>query len=208
MYMPRQFTEEDRSAAVAMARSAGVGHLTVAGPEGLESTPVPFVIADDGSSVRMHLARPNGVWRSAPCDALLVVPVIDAYISPGWYPSKQVDGKVVPTWNYEVVHLHGSLVAHDDAEWVGRQIRDLTAVNEAPLPTPWSVDDAPAEFIATMQRGIVGVELAVSRVEAKRKLSQNKSADDLAGAVDGLRAGGRRGAETVADAMERHRPEA
>ena len=202
MYMPRQFTEDDRSVAVALVRAAAFGHLTVAGPGGLESTPVPFLIGDDGSSVRMQLARPNSVWRLAPCDALLVVPVIDAYISPGWYPSKQSDGKVVPTWNYEVVHLHGDLVAHDDVEWVGRQIRELTDLNEAPLPTRWSLDDAPDEFIAAMQRGIVGVELRVSRIETKRKLSQNRDSADRAGVVAGLERRGGRSAP-IADAMSR-----
>ena len=186
MYLPRHFTEDDTESAVAMARTAGFGHLTVASSEGLLSTPVPFLINDDGTHVRAHLARPNQIGKLAPCDALLVVPVSDSYISPGWYPSKAEHGKVVPTWNYEVVHLHGRLVAHDDAEWTVSMVSDLTDLHEAELASPWSIDDAPDGYIDQLMRGIVGIELEVSRIDAKRKLSQNKSDADRAGAITGL----------------------
>ena len=188
-----------------MARSAGFGHLTVIGADGLASTPMPFLIDDDATLVRAHLARPNPVLAAAPADALLVVPVSDAYVSPGWYPSKAEHGKVVPTWNYEVVHLHGRLVAHN-AAWTLQLVRDLTDHHEAGMPTPWSVDDAPEEYTAGLLKAIVGISLEITRVEAKRKLSQNKSSGDLEGAITGLRSGDRRGAGEVADAMERHRP--
>ena len=131
----------------------------------------------------MHLARPNPVWKSAPCRALLIVPVTDAYVSPSWYPSKAEHGKVVPTWNYEIVHAHGALVAHDDPAWVRAQIDDLTALNEAPLAQPWATTDAPGDYIESLQLAIVGVELVVDRFEGKRKLSQNRSAGDRAGAA-------------------------
>ncbi len=186
MYLPRHFTEDDSDSAVAMVRSAAFGHLVVAGPAGLASTPMPFLISDDGGRVRAHLARPNQLWKQTPCDALLVVPLSDAYISPGWYPSKAEHGKVVPTWNYEVVHLHGRLVAHDDADWTLAMVSDLTDLHESALPTPWSVDDAPDTYIEQLLGGIVGIELEVSRIEAKRKLSQNKSDADRAGVMAGL----------------------
>ena len=183
MHLPRHFTEDSTEAAVAMARSAGFGHLVVTGTDGLVSTPVPFLISDDGTQMRAHLARPNSIWKLAPCDALLVVPVSDAYISPSWYPSKAEHGKVVPTWNYEVVHLHGRLIAHDAAEWTATMVGDLTDLNEAERPAPWSVDDAPADFTDGLMRGIVGIELEVVRIDAKRRLSQNKSEVDRAGAI-------------------------
>jgi transcriptional regulator len=201
MYLPRHFAEHSTGAAVELARSVGFGHLVVSGPDGLASTPMPFVISDDGLLLRGHLARPNDIWRLAPCEALFVVPVADAYISPSWYASKAQHGKVVPTWNYEVVHLHGRLVAHDDAGWTEAMVRDLTELNEAALPAPWSVDDAPADYLAQLMRGIVGVALEVTRVEAKRKLSQNKSADDVAGAIAGLARSPRPGADAVRHAM-------
>ena len=200
--MPRHFTEPSTGAAVGLARTAGFGHLTVSSPERLASTPIPFVISDDGSRVRAHLARPNAIWKLAPCDALLIVPVGDAYISPGWYPSKAEHGKVVPTWNYEVVHLHGRLIAHDDAGWTAAMVRELTELNEAALPAPWSVDDAPADFTDQLMRGIVGIELEVTGIEAKRKLSQNKSAADVRGAVAGLSAAPEHRSDAVRRAMQ------
>lgn len=202
MYVPRHFAEDRHDVVVDLVRAAGYGHLVVATDDGLESTPIPFVIDDELTSVRAHVARPNPIWKLAPCDALLVVAVSDAYVSPNWYPSKAEHGKVVPTWNYEVVHLHGRLTAHDDAEWVGRQIRDLTDTNEARLPAPWAVSDAPDDYIVATQRGIVGVEVAVVRVDAKRKLSQNRSDADASGTVAGLRTVGTGRAAAVADAME------
>jgi transcriptional regulator len=201
MHRPPVFAEDDLDVLVGLARSAGFGHLVVSIGDGPLSTPVPFVITDDGSAVRMHLARPNPVWKAAPCRALLIVPVTDAYVSPGWYPSKAEHGKVVPTWNYEVVHAHGSLIAHDDAVWVRGQIDDLTALNEAPLAEPWATTDAPADYIESMQRAIVGVELVVDRLEGKRKLSQNRSDYDRAGVVAGMSASGLRGADAVNAAM-------
>ena len=201
MYLPRYFTEDSTDAAVAMARTAGFGHLVIHGADALASTPMPFLISDDGVSVRGHLARPNAIWRAAPCEALLIVPVSDAYVSPSWYPSKPEHGKVVPTWNYEVVHLHGRLIAHDDAEWTGSLVRELTELNEFVLPRPWSVGDAPADYIDQLMRGIVGVEITVDRIEAKRKLSQNKSAADIAGVIRGLADADLPGAGNVQRAM-------
>ncbi|MCB0965398.1 MAG: FMN-binding negative transcriptional regulator [Ilumatobacter sp.] len=186
MYQPPAFREERSDVVVDLVRRAGYGHLVVADDGGFVSTPMPFV-ADDGlTTVRAHLARPNTAWRAAPCAALLIVPVTDAYVSPSWYPGKAEHGEVVPTWNYEVVHLHGRLIAHDDPDWVYRQINDLTDANESAMPAPWAVTDAPEEFIAKMQRGIVGVELLVERVEAKRKLSQNRGETDQASVCEGL----------------------
>jgi transcriptional regulator len=129
------------------------------------------------------------------------VPVSDTYISPSWYPSKAEHGKVVPTWNYEVVHIHGELVAHDDAGWVADQIATLTDTNEAGFERPWSVEDAPAEYVEQLRRGIVGVELIVDRLDGKRKLSQNRPEADVAGVVAALGASERRGAGDVAAAM-------
>ncbi len=119
MYLPPSFVEDDLAVLAEMIESVGFGHLVVAGPDGLASTPLPVLVSlGDTITLRGHLARPNAVWQSAPCDALLIVPVSDAYITPSWYPSKTEHGKVVPTWNYEVVHAHGRLIAHDDPVWV------------------------------------------------------------------------------------------
>jgi len=201
MYAHPAFAEVDTEVIVGLLRAAGFGHLVVASADGLDATPIPFVVSDDVGSVRMHVARPNSIWRHAPCDALLIVPVTDAYVSPSWYPSKAADGRVVPTWNYEVVHVTGRLHARDDGAWVLQQINDLTDTNEAALVHAWSVNDAPADYIAKLQRGIVGIELAVTGVTAKRKLSQNKPEADQAGVVVGLESAGLRGSDCVRRAM-------
>jgi transcriptional regulator len=187
MYVPAHFGEPDHDVVMGLVRGCGFGHLVCHDDDGLTSTPLPFVVDDGLTSVRAHLARPNPMWRRAPCDALLIVPVADAYVSPSWYPAKAVDGKVVPTWNYEVVHLRGRLEVRDDPAWIRQQIGDLTMLNESSMPKPWAVEDAPDDFIEAHARAIIGIELLVERVEAKRKLSQNRSDADRQGVIEGLK---------------------
>jgi transcriptional regulator len=141
------------------------------------------------------------LWRLAPCRALLIVPLADAYVSPSWYATKSETRKVVPTWNYEVVHAHGQLIAHDDVRWLNGFVRELTARHEHTRTEPWSVDDAPVSFVDAMLRGIVGVELAVDRLEGKRKLSQNRSEQDRLGVIAGLEGEPSTRATDVAAAM-------
>lgn len=200
MYRPPANAVADASEALAMVRAHGFGHLVVAGATGLDAVPVPVLVdggdgvggdrGDGGVRVRAHVARANPLWRAAPCPALLIVSPLDAYVSPSWYATKQGgDPRVVPTWNYELVHLHGTVEARDESPWKERVVRELTERQEAAKAEPWSVDDAPAEYIERMLRAIVGLELTVARVEGKRKLSQNRSAADIAGVVAGLAAG-------------------
>ncbi len=113
----------------------------------------------------------------------------DAYISPAWYATKREHGRVVPTWNYVTAHIHGRLTVHDDSSWVEANVRALSERHEAGRAEPWSVDDAPPPYIAGQLKAIVGVEIAIERIDAKFKLSQNRSADDVDGAVAGLREG-------------------
>lgn len=149
-----------------------------------------------------HLARNNGQWRDPVIgEALVIMRGPDGYVSPSWYASKAEHGRVVPTWNYITAHVYGRLVVHDDPAWVDGLVRRLTGQHEAGRAQPWSVDDAPAPFVAGQLRAIVGIELVISRVEAKFKLSQNRPAVDVEGVIDGLRAAG--DAE-LADAMRRH----
>ena len=201
VYRPAAFAEDDPARVVALARQAGFGHLVVIDDDRPVSTPMPFIVSDDGAVVRGHLARPNPVWRAAPCNALLIVPVTDAYISPSWYPSKAEHGKVVPTWNYTSVHLTGTAIVHDDAEWTRGVVTALTTHHESSRRDPWAVNDAPAPYIDAMLRAIVGIEVRVESVEAKAKLSQNRPAEDQAGVAAGLDATRGRGAANIADAM-------
>ncbi len=205
MYRPAAFAEDDVDVILVIFDRASLAHLVVHGSDGFESSPLPILadVRDGTVHLRGHLARPHPLWRMAPCAALVIVPLNDAYISPSWYPSKAVNGKVVPTWNYEVVHAHGTLVAHDDVEWLERLVRDLTERHERVNAEPWAVDDAPADYVAAMLRGIVGVEVAVERLEGKRKLSQNRSIEDQRGAVAGLEAAAAPRSADLAEAMRR-----
>jgi transcriptional regulator len=150
-----------------------------------------------------HLARQNPQWRSVSPDtvALAIVHGPQAYVSPSWYPSTARHGKVVPTWNYVSVHFTGRLTVHQDAEWVREVVGRLTARHEAGRPSPWHVGDAPRDFIDGQLRAIVGVELTIATVEAKEKLSQNRDAEDQAGALAGLRHEPGSGPAAIADLM-------
>ena len=147
----------------------------------------------EGDRLVGHLARANAHWRRIVdgSPALAIVTGPDTYVSPSWYASKAEHGKVVPTWNYSVVHLRGRVAVHDDASWVRELVTRLTDRHEQPRPEPWSVTDAPADYVDKNLRPIVGVELLVSSVEAKAKLSQNRSDEDRAGVAAGLAADGR-----------------
>lgn len=197
MYNPPSFAVEDPETIRTLVHARGFGHLVTVTVPGdgaddgaLAAVPVPFLVEDDLSVVRLHLARANPFWRQVDGrPVLLIVPGTDGYVSPRWYPSKAVDGKVVPTWNYEVVHLHGTARAVHDAGWLRSIVAALSDRFEAEEGAPpWHLDDAPAEYVQTMLRGIVGVEIAVERVEAKRKLSQNRAVADVDGVVAALTA--------------------
>ena len=138
--------------------------------------------------IECHLARPNPQWKTyAPdSDALVIFQGPEAYIRPGWYPSKAEHGKVVPTWNYAAVHAYGRLEAVEDKEWLLAHVAELSDQQEAPYAAPWSAADAPANFLATLVHGIVGLRLTIRRLEGKLKMSQNRTAADREGVVRGL----------------------
>jgi transcriptional regulator len=171
--------------------------------DGLTATTLPMLHDPDAGTLVGHLARSNPQWRDTVGDVLVIVRGPDAYVSPAWYASKAEHGRVVPTWNYVLAHVHGELVVHDDAEWLAAHVRRLTDAHEAPREVPWSVSDAPERFVAGQLRAIVGVELLISRIEAKAKLSQNRPAADIDGVVDGTRAAGD---EAMSRAVEGARP--
>ena len=163
-------------------RNLGASNLVTATAEGLLATMLPLVY-DEGESrpglgswgaLLGHVARNNRQWQVlAIGEAMVIATGPDAYISPAWYATKREHGRVVPTWNYVTAHVHGSLVIHDDAAWVEANVRRLTAQHERTLAEPWSVDDAPRPYVEGQLKAIVGIELVISRVEGKWKLSQN-----------------------------------
>jgi transcriptional regulator len=198
MYVPRQFEVADFAEIRAMVAGVGVAQLITVGPSGYPlSTLLPILWRDN--RVVAHFARANPHWQSiaAGSPALLVVTGPDAYVSPSWYASKAEHGRVVPTWNYSTVHLAGRATVHDSPDWVRSVVTDLTAAHEAGRQSPWAVTDAPPKYVDGQLKAIIGVEIVIESVEAKAKLSQNRSEADRAGVIAGL------GDHPLADAMRR-----
>jgi transcriptional regulator len=187
-----------------LLRHHGAADLVTATPAGLIATMLPFVYdpgAGDHGALLGHLARNNDQWRADVVgEALVIVRGPDAYVSPSWYASKAEHGRVVPTWNYLTAHVYGRLVVHDDPAWVETLVRRLTAKHEAPMPRPWTVDEPPPAFLAGQLRAIVGLELLITRIAAKAKMSQNRPEADVDGVIAGLEA---RGEAATADAVRR-----
>ena len=196
MYQPAhgKFAVADPAALLAELTRHVPATLVTVGANGLRASILPMLYdPDDGDhgTLRGHLARPNPQWRDAGGDleALAILDGPDAYVSPALYEEKRLTGKVVPTWNYVTVLAHGTLVARPEPEWLLAHVRRLVERHEAGRDEPWSIDDAPAGYVETMVRAIVGLELRITRLEAKRKLSQNRSAADIAGVIAGLSGG-------------------
>jgi transcriptional regulator len=190
MYRPKPFEQHDSGALAALMREHPLATIVRVTADGLAADPVPLLYdADAGphGTLRGHVARANPLWRDADGQPVLTIfSGPQAYITPSWYPSKAATAKVVPTWNYAVVHARGRLRAIDDATWLRAFVARLTASQEAARAAPWAVDDAPADFIEQMLRVIVGFEIAVTRLDAKWKVSQNRSEADRLGVVAGL----------------------
>jgi transcriptional regulator len=190
MYNPPYFAVEDRVEICAMIRACRLANLVTAGAAGLVATPLPMIL-DEAETERGvlygHIAKANPQWREQPLqDALVIFSGPDAYISPTWYVSKARDGKVVPTWNYVAVHAYGPVEFFHEPERLLQVVTQLTELYEAGREKRWSVSDAPEEFVQAQLRGIVGVRIPITRLEAKRKMSQNRGAEDRAGVVRAL----------------------
>ena len=208
MYIPAHFAA-DGAAVRELLASHGAADLITLTSDGLLATMLPFAYdpaAGEHGTLYGHVARNNDQWRKpALGESLAIVRGPDAYVSPSWYAAKAEHGRVVPTWNYVTAHVYGRLVVHDDPVWVEDVVRRLTAKHEAARLAapgqrmPWSVDDAPRAFIEGQLRAIVGLELQITRIEAKAKLSQNRPVADVAGVVAGLSA---RGYDRSAAAVE------
>jgi len=189
MYTPNAFRmETDHALALVEARPFAT--LVSLGRGGLLSTPLPFLLDRQGEQIRLigHIARANPHWRDfdPAVPSLAIFQGGDAYVTPSWYAAKRETGKVVPTWNYSAVHIHGTLRLVEEPAALLAIVSRLTDRHEAGRATPWVVNDAPADYIAAMLKAIVGLELLVERVEGKAKLSQNRPAEDQAAVRAGL----------------------
>ena len=209
MYVPEYFKPDEASIRELLLKH-GAAEIVTNTPSGLRATMLPMIYVEpeqdtDGGPLgllRGHFARKNDHWQQPVIgEAMAIIRGPDAYVTPTWYATKREHGRVVPTWNYITAHVYGELLIHDDPAWVERNVRALSAKHESERDPQWGVDDAPPAYIERQLRAIVGVEVRISRIEAKFKLSQNRSDEDVDGVVAGFEAEGRADiAEAVHDA--------
>jgi transcriptional regulator len=190
MYQPDHYRVDNLSLMHALMRARPFVALVSESAEGLYATHLPTVLKDDGpyGVVEFHFARANPHWKylAERNEALMIFQGAEGYITPNWYPSKAEHAKVVPTWNYAVVHAYGRPAVMQDTDWLRRHVAELTAQQERSEVKPWALTDAPETFIEVMLRGIIGFRLAITRLEGKWKMSQNREMKDRDGVVRGL----------------------
>jgi transcriptional regulator len=202
MYVPPAFRDDDRESLRATIRAARLANFVTATADGLLATPLPLYLDESEGEhgvIYGHLARANPQCRVPPLgDGLAIFMGPDAYVTPAWYAAKQETGKVVPTWNYVAVHACGPVEFFDDAGRLLEAVSRLTELHEHGRAAPWAVSDAPADFVRAQLRGIVGLRMPITRLEGKRKMSQNRNAADRAGVAAGLAASERASEREVA----------
>ncbi len=186
MYLPKQFAETDVAEMHALMCARPLATLVSHGPDGLNANHIPLLLSD--GKLQGHIARANPLWQEGKVtgEVLVIFHGDENYISPSGYATKAEHGKVVPTWNYATVHAYGELRIVDDPQWIFAQISALTAANEAVLPQPWAVTDAPADYIEKMLGAIVGIEISITRLLGKWKVSQNQPAENQASLITAL----------------------
>jgi transcriptional regulator len=210
MYIPKHFEETRVETLHDLIRAHPLAALVTLTRDGLDANHLPFEIDPEPrpfGTLRGHVARANSLWRNVRPDleALAIFQGPEAYISPSWYPTKQETGKVVPTWNYAVVHVHGPLRVIEDREWLRAFVERLTNRHEAGRRDPWQVTDAPADYVDRQLGAIVGLEMSVTRLIGKWKVSQNRPPHDQDGVVEGLAHEGRESATAMADLVHQSR---
>ncbi|MCA8290517.1 FMN-binding negative transcriptional regulator [Burkholderia vietnamiensis] len=203
MYVPADFAESNPDALRELIVQHPFGTLVTHGANGLDANHLPFeLLPRDGGlgELHAHVARANPLWQEVENgdDVLVIFRAGDAYISPNWYPSKHVAHRQVPTWNYVVVHAYGRITVRDDEKFVRGVVARLTRTHEASQPLPWKMADAPKDYLDALLQSIVGLQIEITRLVGKRKLSQTKAADDIRGAADALIANGQ---VAIGDAM-------
>lgn len=209
MYMPAHFEEKRPEVLHALMREHPLGQLVTHGPDGLDANPLPFELdttAGPHGLLRAHVARANPVWQqAADTEVLVIFQAADGYISPNGYPSKPEHHRHVPTWNYARVHAHGVLRVRDDERFLRGLVARLTREHEArsQQTRPWKMGDAPSDYIDSMLKMIVGIEIDITRLVGKFKLGQNRETRDRLGAADALAA---RGQTALAEAMRQAGP--
>ena len=202
MYTPEHFSIKTREALHKIIVTNPLGALVTMTSAGLDANHIPFELDPDRGVLTAHVARANPVWQQCKdgADALVIFRGNQSYISPNWYPSKHETHRQVPTWNYEVVHAHGVLTVQDEERFVRGVVARLTRVNAASEPKPWKMTDSAPEYIDSMLKAIVGIEIAITRLEGKTKLSQNRETRDRHSAAQTLI---RQGQAQLGEAMQK-----
>ncbi|HSQ03525.1 MAG TPA: FMN-binding negative transcriptional regulator [Burkholderiales bacterium] len=208
MYIPKHFAEPKVEVLHQLIRARPLCTLVTLSSSGLNANHIPLHLSEEPGpfgTLRGHVARANPIWQDIvrDVDALAIFHGPDAYITPSWYATKRETGKVVPTWNYAVAHAYGSLCIIDDPSWLRAQLDALTSHNEARFAEPWHVADAPHDYVETLMKAIVGIEIVISRLSGKWKTSQNQPPHNQAGVVRGLRESKNSDALEMADWVER-----
>ncbi len=203
MYLPKHFEQPDAASLQRLMREHPLATLVSSGPDGLTADHIPLEYDAATNTLHGHVARANPVWKLAAGHAVLAVfQGPQAYVTPNAYPAKASTHKVVPTWNYAVVHAHGPLQVTEDAAWLHALVSRLTQHHESTQPRPWAVSDAPVDYVQQMLRAIIGIEIPVQSLVGKYKLHQNHPADNHAGVVRVLQQGDE-SAQAVAALMVR-----
>lgn len=207
MYAPRQFREERRETLLAALRAIRFCSLVTSGENGLEAAHLPMVARESAGGLVLegHVALANPFWKNAVAAraALAVFQGPQAYVHPGWYETKRVTGKAVPTWNYVMIEARGVLSVEREPDVLLAHLRDLTTQNEDGQAEPWALSDAPADYIDALVRGIVGLRFKVEQLEGVWKMNQNHPEANRQGVIAGLEASGRPGDREMAEAMRR-----
>jgi transcriptional regulator len=194
MYQPTHFKEDRLDVQHALIRAHPLGLLISNDADGIIANPIPFLLDVEASqfgTLQCHVARANAQWRSInDQNVLIVFQGVDTYVTPSWYQTKRETGKVVPTWNYAMVQARGTAKLIDDGAWLAQQIAALTNQHEGNRAAPWAVTDAPDSYIASQIRGIVGIEITITAIEGKWKVSQNRTEADRRGVADGVASDG------------------
>ena len=207
VYIPKQFEEPRVEVLHELIRAYPLATLVTHSSNGLNANHIPLHLSESplpNGTLQGHIARANPLFDEIleGTEALAIFHGADSYITPSWYATKKETGKVVPTWNYAVVHAYGVLRVVDDASWLRAQLHALTDHNEASFPEPWSVDDAPPDHIEKIMTAIVGIEMVVTRLLGKWKVSQNQPARNQASVISGLRASAFPASEVMASLVE------
>lgn len=191
MYVPKHFDEPRIETLHQLIRAHPLATLVMHSSAGLDANHIPLLLAAEPGPfghLSGHIARANPLWRDMPSekDVLAIFQGPEAYVTPSWYPSKAENGRAVPTWNYAVVHAHGTLRVIDDATWLRTHLEQATAQHEGAFPSPWQMSDAPDDYIEAMLGAVIGIEIHITRLTGKFKLSQNQPARNREGVIIGL----------------------